>query len=234
MSAFRSSAITIGAAASVSLVQWAFSLSAQESSPAQSSTAPPSQPALQTPAPPPHAISRSPMRFAAPRIFCAGGARIVILVESKAARLTLNGHIYNMKQVVPADRSHRRFNKWHGNLRERSRSACGCRFDCPAQRSQPRRRRSCGCSRGRKNRHRRRKAPISFALKFDPSKATAEIPFAVSASITGHGKLLFVQAKAVTIPDIASPAPVHLALSRATSKKGQTPASAVPEAPPHL
>ena len=82
-----------------------------------------------------------------------------------------------MKQVVPADRSHRRFNKWHGNLGERSRSACGCRFDCPAQRSQPRRRRSCGCSRGRKNPHRRRKAPISFALKFDPSKATAEIPF---------------------------------------------------------
>ncbi len=30
---------------------------------------------------------------------CAGGARIVILVETKAARLTLNGHIYNMKQV---------------------------------------------------------------------------------------------------------------------------------------
>jgi membrane-bound inhibitor of C-type lysozyme len=33
---------------------------------------------------------------------CAGDARIVILVESKAARLTLNGHIYNMKQVETA------------------------------------------------------------------------------------------------------------------------------------
>ncbi|HEY6387574.1 MAG TPA: YbaY family lipoprotein [Candidatus Acidoferrum sp.] len=65
-----------------------------------------------------------------------------------------------------------------------------------------------------------RKAPISFALKFDPSKATAKTRFTVSASITGRGKLLF--------------ASVHLALSRATSKKGQTPASPVREAPPHL
>jgi len=79
-----------------------------------------------------------------------------------------------------------------------------------------------------------RAAPVSFVLKFDLSKATNKIPFAVSASITGHGKLLFVLVKAVTIPDISNPTAVQLALSRATSKKGQTPTSPVPEAPPHF
>jgi len=38
--------------------------------------------------------------------------------------------------------------------------------------------------------------------------------------------------KAVTIPDITNLAPVRLALSRATSSKGQRPP--VPEAPPHF
>jgi uncharacterized lipoprotein YbaY len=79
-----------------------------------------------------------------------------------------------------------------------------------------------------------RAAPIPFALKFDPSKADGKIPFAVSASIRGRGKLLFVLVKAVAIPDITNPARVHLALSRATSKQGQTLASPVPEAPPHF
>ena len=281
MPAFRSPAIAIGAAASVSLVLWAFSLSAQESPPAQSSTAPPSQPAQQTPAPPPHAISRSPMHFALPRreYLCAGGARIVILVETKAARLTLNGHIYNMKQVETASGT-----KYaEGSVVWSSTGEDGFLADnadsshpkvlaeeCHLQSSYPPIALTAGSINGtatfgsvpalpadavlivqlRDLSHDAddpaavlseeripiggRKPPISFALKFDPAKTTAKIPFAVSASITGHGKLLFVQVKAVTIPDIANPAPVHLALSRATSKKGQTPASAVPEAPPHL
>ena len=101
MRAFRLSAIVIATAGSVSLTLPHPSLGAQQSSSEQAPAAPPSQPAQQTPAPPPHPISRSPMRFALPRreYLCAGGARIVILLETKAARLTLNGHIYNMKQV---------------------------------------------------------------------------------------------------------------------------------------
>jgi len=269
MSAFRSSAIAIGAA-SVSLVLWAFSLSAQESSPAQLSTAPP-----------PHAISRSPMRFALPRreYLCAGGARIVILVKTKAARLTLNGHMYNMKQFETASGT-----KYaEGSVVWSSTGEDGFLLDntdsshpkvlaeeCHLQSSYPPIAPTAGSINGtatfgsvpalpadavlivqlRDLSHDAddpaavlaeeripiggRKAPISFALKFDPSNVTAKIPFAVSASITGHGKLLFVQVKTATIPDIANPAPVHLALSRATSKKGQTPASAVPEAPPHF
>jgi len=77
-----------------------------------------------------------------------------------------------------------------------------------------------------------RKSPISFVLRYDPSKITAKIPSAISASIAGRGKLLFVLVKAVTIPDITNPTPVSLALSRATANKGQTPP--VPEAPPHF
>jgi membrane-bound inhibitor of C-type lysozyme len=49
-------------------------------------------------------LSRSPLHFALPRreYLCDGGARIVILIETNAARLTLNDHIYNMKQVEAA------------------------------------------------------------------------------------------------------------------------------------
>jgi len=54
----------------------------------------------------------------------------------------------------------------------------------------------------------------------------------ISGSITGQGKLLFVVVKAVTIADVTNPGLIRLALSRATSSKGQTPP--VPEAPPHL
>jgi putative lipoprotein len=77
-----------------------------------------------------------------------------------------------------------------------------------------------------------RKSPVSFAVNFDAAKIPAKVPFGVSASITGHGKLLFVLVRPVTIPDISGAAPVQLALSRATSNKGKMPPS--PEAPPHL
>jgi putative lipoprotein len=76
-----------------------------------------------------------------------------------------------------------------------------------------------------------RKSPIPFALTYDPAKITSKSPSAVSASITGRGKLLFVLLRPVTIPDIANPRPVSLALSRATSTIKAPP---VPEAPPHL
>lgn len=281
MPAFRLSVILFAITAPASLVLQDRFLRAQEFHSAQSPTAPQSQPPPQTPASPPRAISRSPIHFALPRreYLCAGGGRIVILVETKAARLTLNGRIYNMKQVETdsgtkyaegtvvwsssgeesflvdnADSSHPKM------LAE----------ECHLQSSYPPAAHAAGSINGtatfgstptlpadavlivqlRDPSHDAddpaavlaeermpiggRKAPILFALKFDPSKATAKVPFAVSASIMGHGKLLFVLVKAATIPDIANPAPVHLALSRATSKKGQTPASPVPEAPPHL
>jgi len=278
--AIRLSAIAIASAVSVLLVLRDPSLSAQESPPAQSPTAPQSQPPPQTPAPPPRAVSRFPMRLALPRreYLCAGGARTVILVETKAARLTLNGHIYNMKEVeTPSGTKYA-----EGTVVWSSTGEDGFLVDnadsshpemlaeeCHLQSSYPPAAPTAGSINGtatfgsppalpkdavlivqlRDLSHDAddpaaflaeeripigaRKTPISFALKFDPSKATAKIPFAVSASIMGHGKLLFVLVKAVTIPDIANPAPVHLALSRATSKKGQTPASPVPEAP-HL
>src|SRR5580693_2716440 len=64
----------------------------------------PSQPVQQPPAPPPHPISRSPLRMALPRreYLCADGARVVILFETSAARLTLNDRIFNMKLVESA------------------------------------------------------------------------------------------------------------------------------------
>ncbi len=64
----------------------------------------PSQAAQQSPAPPPHPISRSPLRMALPRreYLCEGGAKVVILFETSAARLTLNDRIFNMKLVESA------------------------------------------------------------------------------------------------------------------------------------
>jgi uncharacterized lipoprotein YbaY len=225
------------------------------------------------------------MRLALPRreYLCAGGARIVILLETKAARLTLNGHIYNMKQVESDSGSGSATKYAGGSVVWSSTGQDGFLVDnadtsspkvlaegCHLQSSYPPAAPTDGSINGtatfgsapalpadaflivqlRDLNHDAddpaamlaeervpiggRKSPISFALKFDPAKATAKIPFAVSASITGHGKLLFVLVKAVTIPDIASATPVHLVLSRATSKKGQTPASPVPEAPPHF
>jgi len=66
-------------------------------------TAPSQQ--VQQPSPPPsHPISRSPLRMALPRpkFLCADGARVVILFETTAARLTLNDRIFNMKLVQSA------------------------------------------------------------------------------------------------------------------------------------
>ena len=101
MPAFRVAAVVIAIASLVSLSLLHPTLSAQQSSPDQAPAASAPQPAQQTSAPPPHSSSRSSLRYALPRreYLCAGGARIVILLETKAARLTLNGHIYNMKQV---------------------------------------------------------------------------------------------------------------------------------------
>ena len=64
----------------------------------------PSHPLQQAPAPNPHPISRSPLHMALPQreYRCEGGARIVILFETSAARLTLNGRIFNMKLVESA------------------------------------------------------------------------------------------------------------------------------------
>jgi uncharacterized lipoprotein YbaY len=282
MPAFRATAVFIAIAASVSLNLLHPNLSAQQSSPDQ---APASQPPQQTPAPPPHSSSRSSLRYALPRreYLCAGGARIVILLETKAARLTLNGHIYNMKQVETGSGSGSDAKYEASSVVWSSTGEDGFLIDnadashpkmlaeeCHLQSSYPPVAPTAGSINGtatfgtapalpadavlivqlKDTSHDSddpavvvaeeripiggRAAPVSFALKFDPSKATAKIPFAVSASITGHGKLLFVLVKAVTIPDIANPAPVHLALSRAASKRGRTPTSPVPEAPPHL
>lgn len=62
------------------------------------------QPTQKTPAPAPHPISRSPLRMALPRreYRCEGGARVVILFETSAARLTLNDRVFNMKLVESA------------------------------------------------------------------------------------------------------------------------------------
>jgi uncharacterized lipoprotein YbaY len=93
--------LTVAAAGTLELPQ--LSLRVAQSFLSQAPAAPVSQPAQQTPtpAPPPHPVSRSPLHFVLPRraYLCAGGVRVVILVETNAAQLTLNDHIYNMKQV---------------------------------------------------------------------------------------------------------------------------------------
>lgn len=282
MPPFRVAGVVIAIATSVMVTLPRPSLSTQQASPDQ---APAASPAQQTPAPQPHSSSRSSLRYALPRreYLCAGGARVVILLETKAARLTLNGHIYNMKQVETDSGSGSDSKYAAGLVVWSSAGEDGFLVDnadashpkmlaegCHLQSSYPPVAPIPGSINGtatfgsapvlpsdavlivqlRDTSHDSddpaaivaeeripiggRGAPVSFALKFEPSKATSKIPFAVSASITGRGKLLFVLVKAVTIPDISNPAAVHLALSRATSKKGQTPTSPVPEAPPHL
>jgi uncharacterized lipoprotein YbaY len=225
------------------------------------------------------------MRMALPRreYLCAGGARIVILLDTKAARLTLKGHVYTMKQVESDSGSGSGTKYAEGSVVWSSTGEDGFLVDntdssnpkmlaegCHLQSSYPPVAPAAGSINGtatfesapalpadavlivqlRDPSHDPddpaailaeeripiggRKAPISFAVKFDPSKTDQKIPFAISASIRGRGKLLFVLVKAVAIPDITNPAPIHLVLSRATSKQGQTPASPVPEAPPHF
>ena len=230
-------------------------------------------------APPPRTASRSTMRLALPRreYLCAGGARIVILIETNAARLTLNSHIYNMKKVEsdPGTKYSQGPVVWSGTgedgfLVDNSDASHPKMLaeECHLQSSYPPAAPTTGSIKGtatfgehpalpddavlivqlRDPTHDSddpaavlaeeripldgRKSPVSFALTYDPAKITAAVPFGISASITGHGKLLFVLVKAVTLPDLTNPKPVRLALSRATANKGQTPA--VPEAPPHF
>jgi uncharacterized lipoprotein YbaY len=244
----------------------------------QTSATAPSQAEQQTPSSPPHTISRSPLRFALPRreYLCAGGARVVILLETGAARVTLNDRIFNMKQVESAATT-----KYvQGSVAWSSTGEDGFLVDnadpehpkmlaeeCHLQSSFPVAASTGSSIKGtatfgqhpalptdavlilqlRDLTHDAddpaavlaeervpltgRKSPVSFALRYDPAKITAKAPFGISASITGHGKLLFVLVKAATLPDLANPAPVNFTLSRATAAKGQTPP--VPEAPPH-
>lgn len=240
------------------------------------------QPAQQTVAPPSGQISRSPLHMALPRreYLCAGGARIVVQIETNAARLTLNEHTYPMKQV-PTGPSETKYADgsavWsstgddgflvdNGDSSKPKMLAEGCHLQSAYPPVAP----AGGVIKGtatfgkhpalpadavlivqlRDLSHdaddpaallaeeriplRGRTSPISFALKFDPAKSPEKIPPAVSASITGRGKLLFVLVRLVIIPDITNPTPVHLALSRATPGKGQPTAPPVPEAPPHL
>jgi putative lipoprotein len=245
----------------------------------QTPTTTPSQPEQQTPSPPPHPLSRSPLRFALPRreYACAGGARVVILFETTAARLTLNDRIFNMKPVESAAAT-----KYvAGSVVWSSTGEDGFLVDnadpahpkmlaeeCHLQSSFPLAASTSTSIKGTATfgQHpalladavlivqlrdlRRdaddpaavlaeervplggRKSPVSFALRYDPAKITVKAPLGVSASITGNGKLLFVLVKAVTLPDLANPAPISLTLSRATPNKGQTPP--VPGAPPHF
>ncbi len=274
--AFRLLFLAMSAAAPLSVPHLSFG--GQQSSPEQAPGTPP-QPAQRTPHPP--SPSRSTLRFALPRreYLCAGGARIVILLETKAARLTLNGHIYNMKQVESASGTKYAEGSvvWsstgeEGFLADSADSSQPKMLaeECHLQSSYPPVGPAAGSIGGAATFGSRptlpgdavlivqlrdlsrdaddpaavlaeeripiggRTAPISFELRFDPSKTTAKIPFAISASINGHGKLLFVLVKAVTIADIANPKPVHLALSRATTNTGKTAPPPVPEAPPHL
>jgi uncharacterized lipoprotein YbaY len=62
---------------------------------------------MQKPDPGTDPISRSPLRLALPRreYLCAGGVRIVTLIETKAVRLTLNDQIYNLKQIESDSKS---------------------------------------------------------------------------------------------------------------------------------
>jgi uncharacterized lipoprotein YbaY len=229
--------------------------------------------------PPPGRVSKSTLRLALPRreYLCAAGARVVILIETNEARLTLNSHIYNMKKVE-ADSGTKYA---QGSVVWSSTGDDGFLADntdpthpkmladeCHLQSSYPAVASIAGSLKGtatfgqqptlpadavlivqlRDLTHdaddpaavlaeervplKGRKSPVSFALTYDPTKITAAVPFGVSASITGHDKLLFVLVKAATIPDLTNPGVLRLALSRVTSTKGQTPP--VPEAPPHL
>jgi len=257
----------------------ALASSVQAHSSIQTPTAP-SQPEQQTQAPPPRPVKRSPLRFALPRreYLCAAGARVVILLETNAARVTLNDRIFNMKPVEPVTASATKYAE--GPVVWSSTGEDGFLVDnadpanpkmlaeeCHLQSSFPVAASTSSSIKGSASFGQHpglpadavlivqlrdlthdaddpaavlaeerfplsgRKSPVSFALRYDPAKITAKAPFGVSASITGHGKLLFVLVKTVTLPDLANPAPVRLALSRATINKGKTPP--VPEAPPH-
>jgi uncharacterized lipoprotein YbaY/membrane-bound inhibitor of C-type lysozyme len=273
---FRRSVIAIALSAVASGTLSAGSLLGRQTSPDQTAPIAPAQRPL-----PPSAghLSRSPLHFALPRseYLCAGGARIVILIETKAARLTLNDHIYNMKQLETASGAKYAEGPvvWsstgdEGFLEDASDPSRPRKLaeDCHLEGSYPLAASTSSSVKGTVRYGKNpalppdavlivqlrdlnrdaddsaavlaeqripmagRKSPVSFAVDFDPAKIPAKVPFAVFASITGHGKLLFVLVSPVIIPDISARAPLQLALSRATSNKGKTPPS--PEAPPHL
>jgi len=103
-SASRVSALLLAIAASLSGSSEPHLVSTQATLLGQDPAPPTAQPAQKLPAPTPHPISRSPLRMALPRrtYLCADGARVVILFETSAARLTLNDRIFNMKLVQSA------------------------------------------------------------------------------------------------------------------------------------
>jgi uncharacterized lipoprotein YbaY len=283
--AFRLDRIAFSFAAG--LVLPASSLIAQEFASDRVSAARNSEFAQQSPAPPPHPASRSPMKFALPQrtYVCANGVKVAILVETKALRLTMNDHIYSMKQVqAPSGTKYAEgsviwsSNGEDGSLEDDSAPgppkmlATNCHLESTFPPTNSSTRDVTGTAAFGKRptlpsdavlivqlRDLSRdpddpaavlaeervpigggKSPVSFAVKFDPAaqrldaaKTNEKIPIALAASITGNGKLLFVLVRPVTIPDIANPAAVSLALSRATPSKGQN-ATPVPEAPPHF
>ncbi len=277
MSTLHLSRVLLAIAASASVILAVPCAGSQQPPPDQAPATPAAQPKQEIPAP--HPISRSPLHSALPRreYLCAGAARIVVLIETSAARLTLNDHIYNMKQVesgsgtkyaegsvVWSSTGEEGFLVDNADPANPKMLAEGCHLQSSFPVASP----TAGSINGTASFGQHpalpadavlivqlrdlthdtddsaavlaeeriplggRKSPISFALRYDPAKITAKVPSAISASITGHGKLLFVLVKAVTIADVTNPGPILLALSRATSSKGQTPP--VPEAPPHL
>jgi len=278
MTALRLSAICFVIAALGQRFPLSASTSAERSFSDQTPTPPPSQSPEQKVAAPPHSISRSTLRLALPRreYLCAGDARIVVLIETSAVRLTLNNQIYNLKQVDATSP----IKYAAGSVVWSSTGEEGFLVDnadathpkmlaeqCHLQSSYPPMASAAGSIRGTATFGSHpvlprdavlivqlrdlnkdtddaaavlaeervpvggRKSPISFVLTYDPAKITVKSPSAISASITGRGKLLFVLVRPVTIADTGNPGPIALALSRATST---TKAPPVPEAPPHL
>jgi|SRR5277367_1009805 len=278
MTVWRLSAVSFALAVLGPLVSLGSSASAGLFFSGQTPTPPASQqPTEQTP-PPSRSVSRSTLRFALVRreYLCAGGARIVVLLETKAVRLTLNNQTYNLQQV-PSDSG----TKYAaGSVVWSSTGDEGFLVDnadpahpkmlaeqCQLQTSYPPMASAAGSIKGTASfgshpvlpgdavlivqlRDLNKdaddtaavlaeervpigglKSPIPFALTYDPAKINTKSPSAISASITGRGKLLFVLVRPVTIADITNPGTVALALSRTTSGTKTPP---VPEAPPHL
>ena len=249
----------------------------------QSPSTPSPQQPPKAPVPSSRTISRSPLQSALPRreFLCAGGARVVVLLETNAARLMWKGKTFNMKKIEVEAGPEVKYAE--GSTTWSSTGDDGFLIDnadgthpkmlaegCHLQSSYPPIASTAGSIKGRATFGSRlttlpkdavlivqlrdlgkdaddpaailaeervplggRKSPVSFTLRYDSAKITSKAPAAISASITGRGKLLFVLVKSPTIPDLTSPGAgvVRLALSRATASSGQKPS--VPEAPPH-
>jgi putative lipoprotein len=104
MLVIRLSVVFIAIAASRSVIEQALSSVAEQSAADAVPPRPPSQSNPQSPATIPHPLSRSSLHFRLPRraYLSDGGARMVMPIETNAARLALNEHIYNGKQVETA------------------------------------------------------------------------------------------------------------------------------------